>query len=302
MRQVHPVVSGILFAFALFTVCACAGYLLIILNNQQPPPAVAQNVAPNQPEVGADNPVEVVQVVPTTTPFGTPLALLPTITAQPPTPTSIPATPLSTATQEPIPTSSNQTVDLEILNHQSHIDSLGWYHIVGEVQNNGIAPAEFVEVVAKLYDNTNQVIGTKLTFTAPDTIFPGAKAPFDIITLRRSQWEKIDDYTLQVKGDVTDIPIQQNLTIINQNTWLEDDFLYVDGEVQNNGDSQALVKLIITLYDVDLNVVNTNWTYVDDGILPTGQVSAFQLKIDTPTDIENFHYRIQIEEAIIETE
>ena len=163
-------------------------------------------------------------------------------------------------------------------------------------------PVEFVEVVAKLYDNTNTVIGTKLTFTAPDTIFPGGTAPFDIITLRKSQWQKIKEYTLQVKGDAAELLLQQNLVLLNQNSYLKNEYLYVEGEVQNTGDTPALVKLIITLYDGNLNVINTNWSYADGGVISPQETSAFQVRIDHPTDPNNYHFRIQIEEEAIETD
>jgi hypothetical protein len=54
------------------------------------------------------------------------------------------------------------------------------YHIVGEVQNNGQETAKFVEVSATLYDSNNKVIGTESTFTKPNDIEPGQKAPFEI--------------------------------------------------------------------------------------------------------------------------
>ena len=58
--------------------------------------------------------------------------------------------------------------------------NLPQYHIVGEVQNNGSEPAQFVEVSATLYDGNNKVIGTGSAFTKPENIDPGQKAPFEI--------------------------------------------------------------------------------------------------------------------------
>jgi hypothetical protein len=248
----------------------------------------------------------------------TPIPLLPTVTPAPPT-----HTPSPTATISPTPTptfispsptvqtrtnrvaSRRQTADisqLEILSHQSYVDSLGWHHIVGEVQNNSDTPMEFVEVVAKLYDETNEVIGVKLTFTTPDVIFPGGKAPFDVITLRPSQWQRIRKYELQVKGDLAQNLIDQRLVLLNQNSYIQNGFLYVTGEVHNTGVSPALVKLIVTLYDVNRQVINTNWSYADLGIIPVDHTSPFQVKIAHTTDPNNFSYQIQIEEEAIDAE
>jgi len=54
------------------------------------------------------------------------------------------------------------------------------FHIVGEVQNTGSESAEFVQIVASFYDGNGQFVGTSYTFTAPTTVSPGTKAPFDI--------------------------------------------------------------------------------------------------------------------------
>jgi hypothetical protein len=191
---------------------------------------------------------------------------------------------------------------LQILSHRSYVDSLGWYHIVGEVQNNSNMPMEYVEVVAKLYDEADTIIGTKLTFTAPDVIFPGGKAPFDVITLRQSQWQKINEYKLYTKGDVAETLLEQNLVLLNQNGRIQDGFLYVQGQVHNTGSNPALVKLIVTLYDTDYNVINTNWAYADSGIIASNDTSSFEVKIGHRTDPNNYHYRIQIEEETIDSE
>ena len=173
---------------------------------------------------------------------------------------------------------------------------------MGEVQNKAGVPMEYVEVVAKLYDNTNKNIGTKLTFTAPDVIFPGGSAAFDIIALRKSQWDNIASYTLQVKGDASQEAEQQSLILISQDGRLENNLMYVTGQVKNTGNTPALAKLIITLYDADQNVINTAWTYADAGIIPVNGVSDFELKVDHQIDPDNFQYRIQIEEELVDAE
>jgi hypothetical protein len=56
-----------------------------------------------------------------------------------------------------------------------------YFHIVGEVQNTGSEEKEFVEVIATLYDDENNVIGTDNTFTRPSTISPEESAPFEFM-------------------------------------------------------------------------------------------------------------------------
>jgi hypothetical protein len=323
LRKFKSYLSGILTGIAIFIICNCAGYLIITYVNTDlsskdqsgslspsPQAAVAfvtETFIP-EPDLSTSDSQHVtpLPLLPTITPGASLTGPLPPGTAAPPaTATPLPvatATPPATQVAEIVPTRSLDPDQLQILSHQSYVDSLGWYHIVGEVQNNSDVPVEFVEVIAKLYDETNNVIGTKLTFTAPDTIFPSGKAPFDIITLRRAQWQKINDYQLQVKGDPAATLLPQNLVLLNQSSRIQGDFLYVAGEVQNTGSTPALVKLIITLYDTSFNVVNTDWGYANGGVIPANETSAFEVRIAHQTDRNNYHYRIQIQEEAIETD
>ena len=70
---------------------------------------------------------------------------------------------------------------LQILSHNSFTDSVGYLHVVGEVQNNTPANAQFVQVIGTFYDNNNQVVGTQFTYTNPSDIGAGQKAPFELI-------------------------------------------------------------------------------------------------------------------------
>ena len=59
-------------------------------------------------------------------------------------------------------------------------DSIGAVHFAGEVVNKGNEPAMFVKIIATLYDLNNRVIGTRFTYTDPNTIVAGQAAPFDL--------------------------------------------------------------------------------------------------------------------------
>ena len=310
MSNLKPYITGGLLAIAIFIICNCAGYLLFtVLGPSLTTDSSLTGLAPTQAAVVAFvTPLATSeQALPTPDLQSlTPLPLLPTVTPAPVqeknNPTPLPTPEAQSQTLEPPAPQIINSAGLQILSHQSYVDSLGWYHIVGEVQNNSSVPMEFVEVIAKLYDDTNEVIGTKLTFTAPDVIFPGGKAPFDIIALRRSQWANIKTYNLQVKGDTSQALLEQKLVLLNQISRIQDGYLYVDGEVHNTGDTPTLVKLIITLYDANYNVVNTNWSYADAGIIGADDISSFEVKIQHQADPNNFHYRIQIEEETIDSD
>ena len=74
---------------------------------------------------------------------------------------------------------NNNTDDVSIVSQRAYGDEYT-FHIVGEVQNTGSDSAEFVQIVASFYGGNGQFVGTSYTFTAPTTVSPGTKAPFDI--------------------------------------------------------------------------------------------------------------------------
>lgn len=93
--------------------------------------------------------------------------------------------------------SSDDSSTIRILSHNSFTDSLGFLHIVGELQNEGITNLEFVKVTSTLYDARNQVVATDFTYTDPSDVGPGQKAPFEIIVTSASiPLSQIDHYTL----------------------------------------------------------------------------------------------------------
>jgi hypothetical protein len=69
--------------------------------------------------------------------------------------------------------------------------------IDGEVANHGSTPAEFVKVIATLYDTEGKVVGEGYSYTTLDKIPPGDTSPFEIST---SHIDGYDHYVLQVEG------------------------------------------------------------------------------------------------------
>jgi hypothetical protein len=87
---------------------------------------------------------------------------------------------------------------LEILRHSSETTKQGFHKIVGEVKNNGMADAEFVDVIVTYYDISDDVIGTACCYISPRNIASGATASFEILAtpmnVRHARYE------LQVQG------------------------------------------------------------------------------------------------------
>lgn len=94
-------------------------------------------------------------------------------------------------------TSEEPFAGLSIKSHSATI-SMGYYEIVGEVENTSTMPAEFVKIVATYYNYNGHVIGTAFTYTEIDVVEAGGTSPFKLSSYPR----KISpaSYKLQVEG------------------------------------------------------------------------------------------------------
>lgn len=70
---------------------------------------------------------------------------------------------------------------LKVLSSNSFVDSIGFFHVVGEIQNGTPDFVTFVQAAATFYDKNNRVVGTSFSYTNPADLGPGEKAPFEII-------------------------------------------------------------------------------------------------------------------------
>ena len=87
---------------------------------------------------------------------------------------------------------------LQILSDNSFTDSVGYLHLVCEVQNNSPTNAQFVQVIGTFNDNKNEVVVTQFTYTNPSDIGSGQEAPFDLTLLSASiPISQIHHYNLQ---------------------------------------------------------------------------------------------------------
>jgi hypothetical protein len=91
----------------------------------------------------------------------------------------------------------NNPSGLQILSHNSFMDTLGYRHVVGEIKNNYPSTATFVKIIGTFYDVNNIVVGTDFTYTNPSDIGSGQKAPFELLLTSASiPVSEIDHYTL----------------------------------------------------------------------------------------------------------
>ena len=96
-------------------------------------------------------------------------------------------------------TSSGMTANanIKLSSTNSYVDTIGFYHIVGEVENNSPIAISSVKVIATLYDSSNAVVGTGNAYADPSDIGPRDKAPFEILVTSASiPTQQIDHYRI----------------------------------------------------------------------------------------------------------
>jgi hypothetical protein len=100
-------------------------------------------------------------------------------------------------TDNSTPTENTMSSVLKVLSMNSFIDSIGYFHVVGEVENDTPALAKFVKVTGTFYNKGNEVVATDFTYTSPQDLAPGDKAPFEIILTSASiPFSEIDNYRI----------------------------------------------------------------------------------------------------------
>jgi hypothetical protein len=143
------------------------------------------------------------------------------------------------------------------------LDSLGYYHVVGEVQNIGVYNLNYVQITATFYDSVNNVLATDFTFADINTLVSQQKSPFDLNTY--PSIITVDHYFLVVSYSVTGQAPYRNLRL--QGVTTSTDILgyyHVIGEVQNIGEVDATyVEIVVTFYDSTGKVIAKDFTFTN---------------------------------------
>uniref|UniRef100_A0A6M3M8E0 Uncharacterized protein n=1 Tax=viral metagenome TaxID=1070528 RepID=A0A6M3M8E0_9ZZZZ len=234
--------------------------------------------------------------IPTITSASTPVSV-PTQTF-----TSIPAiiytsTPTPTIIPTVTPTQSLNGNEPKILSYSSYVDNLGYYTVVGEVQNNLQSNINYVKISATFYDSQNNVIGTDFTYTDMGILKPGQKSPFEI----SSYPDKISpsNFKLSVSYKDTGNEPYEGLQILSS-TSKTDNLGYYEtvGEIKNNGNrNSTYVKVIATYYDSTGKVIAKSFTYTNPEDINSGDTAPFKLS-SYPDKISPSKHELVVEGGI----
>ena len=216
------------------------------------------------------------------------LVLIALAAACSPTPTAKPA-----PTEAPAPTLTPESIEpeLDVLSFTDYEDTVGWWHVVGEVRNNSSYPVQFVKIVITIYDDAGNVVGTDFTYTTLDVIAPGGKSPFRTGT---EEYTGVSSYEVQVEAREGTLA-RQDLVIRGDSSYVDNvDWLHIQGEVANTGDTPAeWVTVMATLYDDQGHVVEVESSFTDPEVLPAGGSGAFEILTDQGQGFD--HYELQVQ-------
>jgi hypothetical protein len=162
---------------------------------------------------------------------------------------------------------SSQSDDLKVLNYSWYFDSIGGFHVVGEVQNVGAEILNPVVLGGTVYtpDGTPQIRSNPCVVYV-NYMLPQQKAPFLMdFALRDMSWmsQGIDyvEFTV-IEADANSSYQYPNLAITSSVLSPDSTGVYwVSGKVQNTGNETAInVRVIGTFYNATNDVVAVGYS------------------------------------------
>lgn len=207
------------------------------------------------------------------------------------------------ADQTEPPASTNLELDIA----RGYLDSLGYYHVVGTVTNNG---EELLNVwmVAGLYAEDDTVLDANL-ISLPIYLGAGESLPYDFssfssVNNNQEEADRIDKFTVQVDhywtyavtSDVVALETSNEDNEFTAGSWA------VKGEVVNSSD-QDLSNLVVVadLHDAEGNILAVGWTSVypsgdEDAIAPEDTVPfEFTIYLDPDLDTSDLKFTTYVQ-------
>jgi hypothetical protein len=152
----------------------------------------------------------------------------------------------------------------------------GYYHVSGEVDNEGDGFAGAVNVTATFFDSNNREVATSSTNTLLNVVPPESKSPFEVLLNNTEQSAKVSSYGLSITFSSTS-SIPSGLDIPSNSSYIDETgHMNVGGSIRNIASGTATdVKVIVTFYNSTGNVVAT--VYVIEGNLSPNQTKTFDV-------------------------
>lgn len=163
--------------------------------------------------------------------------------------------------------------DVEVTN--TYYDSLGYYHVVGWLTNNGSEPWLTDDVIAGLYSQDGKILDVGWGYMLGDYLAPGERIPFDAWVPNSANLIQgttvIDHMTIETDGfrsAYLDILVYVPLTANDVQIVKEPLHWTVSGTVTNTSGRQLRNgEVLIAVYDETGKLVARG----DDGVIPPGE-------------------------------
>jgi len=180
-------------------------------------------------------------------------------------------------------------------NHFSYVDSIGYLHICGEVQNNTANHLRFVKIAANVLDSGGQLLDTKFTYTHLDSLPAGNRTCFNILLKEPAGWSR---YQFEPPTYWTDGEPLPNLTVTDHSGSYKDTFGWYEIIGQVRSDHSARVEYVSpvgTVYGASGAVIGCSFTYVNSTHLDPGQTSSFKMTLTGRHYSDATSYRLQVD-------
>jgi hypothetical protein len=169
--------------------------------------------------------------------------------------------------------------NLLILSHSTYVDSYGYFHLVGEVENVGKRNTEQNRILVSFFSENGTTYATGSGPCYRQIIAPGEKSPFEIVFLTAPQG---DEYRLATDCQATDIQPRDGVTFRDVTSSIDSEARYVvTGEIINEGsDTIDDAMIICTCYDTSDRVVAVGLSFADASPIQAAGSSNFTLILD----------------------
>ena len=182
---------------------------------------------------------------------------------------------------------------IQIMSTRSYTDSIGYLHVVGDLKNNSTAWREFVRISGRFYNSNGVLLKTDFTYTWLDLVAPnGGHASFELLTKKPSGFHH---YALSTSSDTTSKRPIRNLSIIKGRPYTDSiGYRHFIGEVHNGNTFKiTFVMVVVTLFDSNGKIVNTDFTFTDPYTIPAGGTKAFDCFMNHFTGTATVRYQVQ---------
>lgn len=167
------------------------------------------------------------------------------------------------------------TEGLKVLSATQLVDDGGDTWISGEVLNNTRSRYSYVEVTARFYNTSGQIVKSDFTYADLEVLAARTRSPFSLITTVPDTAVR---YTVTLSGDTTsDVPFTG---LVNHPgpTYSDEYSRYFPGEVVNNNTATAqYTEVYVALYDSGGAVRFVGEDFTSPTNLAKGQVGSYEL-------------------------